>query len=980
MEKKPMKLLYSACLFLLFLVIITGSASAQISEGGTPPSFNKLSLATVPVVRLAGVDVKSLLAEDAIQEKNGLPFRFGKPFDVDYNLENSGVWDDLPDGGRIWRLEIHSPGAFSINLLYSRYHLPAGAKLFVYNDNRDMVLGAFTSRNNKDDGKFATAPIRGDVTIVEYYEPAEAVGMGELEISRIVHGYRNVFFRAAKDAMDFGDAGACNNNVNCPVGVDWQNDKRAVAMILTSGGYRICTGSLVNNVRQDATPYFLTANHCLGGESSWIFMFNYESPNCTNIDGPTNYTVQGSTLLATYTTSDFALLRLTEQPPDSYNVFFAGWSNVDTPSQSSTCIHHPSGDIKKISFDYDPVTSADYLATTGTSHWRIGSWDDGTTEPGSSGSPLFDQNHRVVGQLHGGYASCSSLTSDWFGKFAMSWNGGGSSSNRLKDWLDPDNTGATVLDGYDPNAAVAIQHVPLENTYDTVNAYEVICYITSNAALIPNELQLHYYLPSTWYSEQLQPTGNPDEYHAYIPAQQAGTTVDYYLTAADDNGSVDTTETFSFFVEYSANIAISPAMLSPTVTLGDSTVEDLLIENTGNGPLNYAIGVFQYLKDYPVFSELLAAGMVEPARRFYPEKYYTYAEAKGETVPLRGHSVDKGAGGPNGFGYVWIDSDEAGGPTYNWIDVSSVGANITSGLQDDNYVGPLPIGFDFTYYGNTYSQFYLGSNGIIGFSPDSMKARLRTPLPDTAAPNDILAWLWDDLDITNANNPGGQVYYYSDGSRLVIQFDNYPEYKGDPGDVVTAEVILNLDGSIEYQYQSFGAGFDVLNCTVGMENADGTDGLQVAYLTPYLHGNLAIHYYMPYQWLAVAPLTGTILPGEADTVHCTFVTAELDTGLYNAQIVVQNNDPDPGDNPQIVNAQMTVVDIQYLCGDASGDSAIDIGDAVQVINYIFKGGPAPDPLCIADVNHDGAVDIGDAVDLINFIFKNGPPPVEPCCP
>lgn len=971
---------YSACLFLLAFIVISHPASAQISEGGIPPSFNKLSLSTAPEVATPSVDVQALLAEDAAEAKNGLPFRFGKPFDVDYSLDNSGVWDDLPDGGRIWRLRIHCPGAFSINLLYSRYRLPAGAKLFLYNESRDMVIGAFTERNNKETGLFATSPIKGDVTIVEYYEPAEAVGVGELTISRIVHGYKDVFFNAAKDAKGFGDAGSCNNNVNCPEGADWQDDKRAVAMILTSGGFRLCSGSLVNNVRQDATPYFLTANHCLGGESSWIFMFNYESPTCTNIDGPTNFTVQGSTLRATYATSDFALLQLTEQPPESYNVYFAGWSNIDTPSQSSTGIHHPSGDIKKISFDYDPVTSTNYLQSSGTTHWRIGSWDDGTTEPGSSGSPLFDQNHRVVGQLHGGYASCTSLTSDWYGKFAMSWNGGGSASTRLKDWLDPDNTGATVLDGYDPDAGVAIQHVPLENTHDTLNDYEVICSITSNASLVPGELKLHYYLPSSWYTYQLQATGNPDEYHGFIPAQPAGTTIEYYLTAADVNGSVDTTETYSFFIEYSAAISVSPGLLSPTVVFGDSTVEDLIIENVGNGSLDYAIGVFQFLKDNTVFSDLLATGMVEPARRFYPDTYYSISEEKGDVAPLRGYSVDKGAGGPDGFGYVWVDSDEEGGPAFNWIDISSLGTEITGSLDDDNYVGPFPIGFDFPYYGNTYSYFYVGSNGIVGFSAVDMQARVRTPLPNAATPNDILAWLWDDLDITNENNPGGHAYYYSDGSRLVIQFVDYPEYRGDPGDVVTAEVILNADGSIMYQYNTIGAGFDVQNCTVGIENADGTDGLQVVYLASYLHDGLALEFYMPYQWLALDKLAGTIPPGSADTIHCTFTTAELDTGVYDAEIIIQNNDPDPGDNPKIVNAQLTVVSMQYICGDANGDEAINIGDAVDLVNYIFKGGPAPDPLCVGDVNDDGDINVGDAVYLINYIFKDGPPPVEPCCP
>jgi len=976
-------MIYSAYLFLLFLFIMTVPASAQISEGGTPPSFNKMALSTAPEVRTAPIDVPALLAEDSIQAKEGMPFRFGKIFDVDYSIDNSGVWNDLPDGSRIWRLRIQCPGAFSINLVYSRYRLPAGAKLFLYNESRDMVIGAFTERNNKEDGLFATAPIKGDVTIVEYYEPAEAVGTGELAISQIVHGYKDVFFQAVKDAMGFGNSGSCNINVNCPEGADWQREKRAVAMIL-AGGNRICSGSLVNNMRQDATPYFLTANHCLaiGGQPTWIFMFNYESPNCTNIDGPTNYTVQGSTLMANFETSDFALLQLQEPPPDSYNVFFAGWSNVDTPSQSSTCIHHPSGDIKKISFDYDSVTSTDYLQTSGTSHWRVEMWDAGTTEPGSSGSPLFDQNHHIVGQLHGGYASCVNLLPDWFGKFAMSWNGGGTSSTRLKDWLDPDNTGASMLGGYDPKFSVAIQHVPLTNTYDTVNAYDVVCYITSNAALVPGDLQLHYNISSAWNIEQLQATGVQDQYHAYIPAQPAGTTIQYYLTAADVNGAADTTMIYSFFIQYSANIAVSPLSISTTVNLGDSAVENLIIENTGNGQLDYAIGVFQFSKDYSVFGDLLNAGEVEPSRRFYPEKYRTYAEDKGAAVPLTGYPVDKGAGGPDGYGHIWVDSDQPSGPVFNWLDISSIGTDITDSLADDNYTGPYLMGFDFNFYGNLHSYFYVGSNGIIGFSAAGMSERVRTPLPDPTVPNDILAWFWDDLDITNSSNPGGRVYYYSDGSRLVIQFDNYPQYYSSPGAVISAEVILNIDGSIEYQYLNVGTGFDVLDCSIGIENADGTDGLQVAYLTqdPYVHDSLAIKIYAPEPWITIDKLTGTLLPGEADTLHCKFKTAALDTGLYTAQIVVQNNDPDPGDNPKIVIAQMTVTASQYYCGDVNGSGGINIADVVYLVNYLYRSGPAPDPLCIGDIDGVSGVEMGDIVLLVNYIFKEGPPPNEPCCP
>ena len=128
-------------------------------------------------------------------------------------------------------------------------------------------------------------------------------------------------------------------------------------MILTSGGSRLCTGSMVNNTAQDLTPYFLTANHCLGGNDSWIFMFNYESSGCQNQNGLTNMTVSGSTLLANSATSDFALLELNESIPEDYNVFFSGWDVTGNTPNIPVCIHHPSGDIKKITFDEDNASS-----------------------------------------------------------------------------------------------------------------------------------------------------------------------------------------------------------------------------------------------------------------------------------------------------------------------------------------------------------------------------------------------------------------------------------------------------------------------------------------------------------------------------------------------------------------------------------------------------------------------------------------------
>ncbi len=452
--------------FLICLIglvfLLTAISYGQISIGGKPQSFQKASVKSVAQFQEMGtVDVAAMLAEDEVEEQEGLPYRFGAPFDVNFNLQNSGEWEVLPDASRIWRLRIASTGAYSINLIYDNFYLPPGAELYVYSQDKSMVIGAFTEANNKPSGRFATSPVKGGDVIVEYYEPLAVQGEGHFAITRIVHAYKDIFnFGGDKSTAGYGGSGSCNVNVNCEVGIPWVEESQAVAMILLGDGFRLCTGSLINNVREDETPYFLTANHCSsdssGAEVSWIIMFRYESPGCDNVDGPTYNTVQGAEVIASNPYSDFKLVELSEAPPASYNVTYLGWSNEDTPPSGAVGIHHPSGDIKKISIEYDALTTTDNESTTGLSHWRVGDWDVGTTERGSSGSALFDQNHRLVGQLHGGWAECGNELADWYGKFSDSWDYGSDQYSRLRDWLDPDNTNYTFTNSYTPPVVTAI--------------------------------------------------------------------------------------------------------------------------------------------------------------------------------------------------------------------------------------------------------------------------------------------------------------------------------------------------------------------------------------------------------------------------------------------------------------------------------------------------------------------------------------------
>ncbi len=451
----------------LALYLYSVWAIAQVSlVGGAPYSFDNaaalLPAADLPLIQMPLVDAEALLAEDALVSDKQAPFRFGKEFDADISLTNDGWLDILPDGSRLYRIAIKCKKALSINLTYNQFLLPPDARFYLYTPDHSHQLGAFTDYNNKTHGQFSTSLLRGEITILEYYEPANASFPGIININKVVHGYRGL----RSPEKDYGDSGNCNININCPEGAAWQNESRSVALII-EGGFRACTGAVVNNVRQDCRPYFLTADHCLSGSvNTWVFMFNYESPTCTNQDGPTNQTVSGCTLLANDGPSDFALVELSEPPPPEYNVYYAGWTAAESAATGSVGIHHPSGDIKKITFNQDLLLSDSWDGTPNT-HWKVTEWEDGTTEPGSSGSPMFDPNHRIIGQLHGGQAACGNTEYDTYGKFAYSWDEGSNANTRLADWLDPDNTGILLLDGrscseaqFALDAAITLQNLP----------------------------------------------------------------------------------------------------------------------------------------------------------------------------------------------------------------------------------------------------------------------------------------------------------------------------------------------------------------------------------------------------------------------------------------------------------------------------------------------------------------------------------------
>lgn len=455
---------------ILSLILMTLNIDAQINDGGVPFSiqsknsqqFNseKLSTTIVP-----GFNIEKVRAED---RSNIGTVRFAAPIDVQYNLENSGTWEVLENGDRIWRLKIKSQNALGLFFRYNQFELAKGVQLFMYNEDGTQIFGAYTKQNNRPSQQFMTGMIDGQIAILELYEPSDVIEESNLQISQIMHAYQREHIKSNTDynayaGMDFGDALPCHIDSNCPDGDGMELQKRSIARIarVFEEGIGWCTGALINNANFDGTPYILSAFHCQAGFTPiydlWRFDFQYEKEFCNDNNEPTYNSLMGCNFISGREQSDFALFELIDEIPANYNVYFNGWDrSPDLIPQFSSSFHHPKGDVKKVSVDDEAsvvvgveIHWSNGVTTPPEFHF-LSILDAGTIEPGSSGSPYFNESGFIVGQLHGGNANCEEFIT-YYGRLSKSWEEGELPSTRLKDWLDPLDEVGTTLEGYDPN-------------------------------------------------------------------------------------------------------------------------------------------------------------------------------------------------------------------------------------------------------------------------------------------------------------------------------------------------------------------------------------------------------------------------------------------------------------------------------------------------------------------------------------------------
>jgi lysyl endopeptidase len=456
---------------------------------------------------LSDVDRRSLPANEipddpasaATGETEITPYAYGVVVDADLTPATAGTWERT-DEHWVWRLRLRSPDARSVSVAFDRFRLPPDARLYVRDPDGTQIHGPYRAADATN-GAHRTPLLRSEDVVVELQVPRGEREDVDLRIGHIIHGYRSIL-PSGRDGAPAKD-GACNVDVTCRQALNWFPVYRSVGLYTfeIGGTASVCTGSLVNNTAEDRRPLFLTAEHCISSPEeaeTMVFYWNYQNPTCRSRGTPANaeapddslqaQTSSGAVLRARFGNvhrtggiarrSDLALVEIDDVLPDAYNLYFAGWDRSGTAPDEAVSVHHPSGDAKRISFDRDPVVRTPYLqpeSEPGGTHWLVDAWEVGTTEPGSSGAPLYNENQRIIGVLSGGFAACTSPLSDedndepdWYGSLAHGFNRGDYETRTVADVLDPAGQRPQSLGGLpftpDPQAPAPIDDFGVDRT------------------------------------------------------------------------------------------------------------------------------------------------------------------------------------------------------------------------------------------------------------------------------------------------------------------------------------------------------------------------------------------------------------------------------------------------------------------------------------------------------------------------------------
>ncbi len=516
---------------ILNIIFITGLSFCQIQYGGIPKYYDS---------RINNLFSMSTDGSQIIDRNfDPMVFEYGEEYNVNINvLELSTI---INNGDEItYILGIESRGAYGIGLNFDKFFLTEGAKLFIYDLEKTFYIGSFTDSNNKDNEVFSTSIVKSEHIVLELTVPNDEIRNIKLNIDSIIHDNTDILNYYDDSSLDLREN--CNINVICSEGDDWRDQINGAVRVSMGAG--LCSASIINNTANDRTPYVLFADHCVSGSpNNYVVYFNYQSTSCNGSSGSLNQSISGTNLLYQENIdsgADIALLRLTSDIPDSYNPYYVGWSVSTNPPVEAIGIHHPGGDIKKISFTNDNVSSGG----SGGNYWEF-QYDLGRVIPGSSGSPFFDQNKRQVGvasYIYTNYCDpspdcyCDQQYSHGYGRIDRAWSG-------LSNFLDPLYLGIIVLDGIS-NSGINIVHDSYEDmSFDNQTTLTFSASVTSYSGVVDG-VELHYNLGDGWLIQTmtLQGLGHgaANIYQTTIDELFNGMLIEYYMLGVNSEGIVQT--------------------------------------------------------------------------------------------------------------------------------------------------------------------------------------------------------------------------------------------------------------------------------------------------------------------------------------------------------------------------------------------------------------------------------------------------------
>lgn len=362
------------------------------------------------------------------------------------------------DGMQLLQLQLESPGALFMSAKFSRFLIPEGASVAFIARGGVYEAGPFTTEHVTSTGRFGTPMIPGDQLTIEVRIPA-GVQQPELVLESVSHGYKDVlgmgrffddhFHDAEPIDTQRGGPFGCQRDIACPEGQPYIRLKDAIAE--GYDGEYVCSGQLINNTRGDGRYLYITAAHCewWRDPSTMTYYWDYANETCGGNDYPSFTYSTGSTDLfhSPNPNNDINLLELDGVDLEGdFDVYYAGWNRSTTPPTNTVAITHPADKPLQIAIDEDPAIDCAQGGCPGGwggNYWRIDDYEIGVTEGGSSGGGLFDQDQLLVGVLTGGVGTnCSNFGWDEYYKISAEWA-------QLQPYLDPDNTGAPTVPGWD---------------------------------------------------------------------------------------------------------------------------------------------------------------------------------------------------------------------------------------------------------------------------------------------------------------------------------------------------------------------------------------------------------------------------------------------------------------------------------------------------------------------------------------------------